>query len=165
MAEVADVWYDSGAMPYAQAHYPFSAPETNIAKLSGLDYPADYIPEGMDQTRGWFYTLMAIATALGHGAPYKNVVAIGLINDKFGQKMSKSKGNVVEPFAVIGKYGVDALRWYLFTGSPIGEPKNFDELEIAKALRRVHLIVYNSFIFWRTYADRRAKFSMDMARA
>jgi isoleucyl-tRNA synthetase len=155
--EVADVWYDSGAMPYAQAHYPFSVPKTNIKTLSGLDFPADYISEGMDQTRGWFYTLFAIATALGHQAPYKNVIALGLINDKFGQKMSKSKGNVVEPFAVIDKYGVDALRWYFFTGSPLGEPKNFDELEIAKAFRKTHLIIYNSFVFWKTYADQKAK--------
>ena len=155
--EVADVWYDSGAMPFAQAHYPFSLEKTNIKTLSGLDYPADFIAEGMDQTRGWFYTMMAIATALGYKTPYKNVVALGLINDKFGQKMSKSKGNVVEPFAVINKYGVDALRWYFFTGSPLGEPKNFDELEIAKAFRKTHLIVYNSFIFWRTYADQKAK--------
>jgi isoleucyl-tRNA synthetase len=101
--------------------------------------------------------MMAIATALGYKAPYKNVVALGLINDKFGQKMSKSKGNVVEPFAVINKYGVDALRWYFFTGSPLGEPKNFDELEIAKAFRKTHLIVYNSFVFWKTYADQKAK--------
>lgn len=158
--EVADVWYDSGSMPYAQAHYPFAsegAKKTNIKTLSGLAYPADFIAEGMDQTRGWFYTMMAIATALGYKAPYKNVVALGLINDKFGQKMSKSKGNVVEPFAIIDKYGVDALRWYFFTGSPLGEPKNFDELEIAKSFRRMHLIVYNSFIFWNTYADRKAK--------
>ena len=110
-----------------------------------LDYPADFISEGMDQTRGWFYTMLAIATALGYKAPYKNVVALGLINDKFGQKMSKSKGNVVEPFAVIDKYGIDALRWYFFTGSPLGEPKNFDENEIAEvfpqdALDRVQLI-------------------------
>jgi isoleucyl-tRNA synthetase len=160
--EVADVWYDSGAMPYAQAHYPFAQTrggekKNNVAKLAGLAYPADFIAEGMDQTRGWFYTLMAIATALGYKAPYKNVVALGLINDKFGQKMSKSKGNIVEPFAVIDKYGVDALRWYFFTGSPLGEPKNFDELEVAKSFRRTHLIVYNSFLFWKTYADRNAK--------
>ncbi len=155
--EVADVWFDSGAMPYAQAHYPFSVPKANTKTLSGRDFPADYIAEGMDQTRGWFYTLMAIATALGKKAPYKNVVALGLINDKSGQKMSKSKGNVVEPFAVIDKYGIDALRWYFFTGSPLGEPKNFDELEIAKSFRKTHLIVYNSFVFWKTYADPRAK--------
>ena len=136
--EVADVWYDSGAMPYA-SHAPF---------------PADYIAEGMDQTRGWFYTLLAIATALGREAPYKNVIALGLVNDKSGQKMSKSKGNVVEPFAVIEKFGVDALRWYFLSGTPLGEAKNFDEAEVGKVLRKVHLIVYNSFVFWKTYADR-----------
>lgn len=157
--EVADVWYDSGAMPFAQAHYPFDEAKTNIKTLSGLDFPADYIAEGMDQTRGWFYTLIAIATALGYEAPYKNVVALGLINDKFGQKMSKSKGNVVEPFAVIDKYGVDALRWYFYVGSPLGEPKNFDENEIAKVFRRTHLIVYNSLVFWKTYADQKAVLS------
>jgi isoleucyl-tRNA synthetase len=155
--EVADVWFDSGAMPYAQAHYPFSAPKANVKTLSGLAYPADYISEGMDQTRGWFYTLMAISTALGQKAPYKNVIALGMINDKFGKKMSKSVGNVVEPFAVIDKYGIDALRWYFFTGSPLGEPKNFDESEIAKSFRKTHLIVYNSFVFWKTYADPQAK--------
>jgi isoleucyl-tRNA synthetase len=159
--EVADVWYDSGAMPFAQAHYPFDEAKTNVNTLSGLAFPADYIAEGMDQTRGWFYTLMAISTALGYEAPYKNVVALGLINDKFGQKMSKSKGNVVEPFAVIDQYGVDALRWYFYTGSPLGEPKNFDEAEVAKAFRRTHLIVYNSFIFWKTYADQKAIFKND----
>jgi isoleucyl-tRNA synthetase len=154
--EVADVWYDSGAMPYAQAHYPFEQKKTNVKMLSGLDYPADYISEGMDQTRGWFYTLLAIATALGYKAPYKNVVVLGLINDKFGQKMSKSKGNIVEPFAVIDAHGVDALRWYFYTSAQLGEPKNFDEQEVAKALRRVHLIVYNSYVFWKTYADPKA---------
>ena len=166
--EVADVWYDSGAMPYGQVHFPFEGGAAHRAPARSskngtapatLPFPADYIAEGMDQTRGWFYTLMAIATALGYGAPYRNVVVLGLINDKFGQKMSKSKGNVVEPFAVIDKYGVDALRWYFFTGSPLGEPKNFDEGEIAKAFRRTHLIVYNSFVFWKTYADRGAKLS------
>ncbi len=156
--EVADVWYDSGAMPLAQAHFPFEIgpagrraaarprPEAHIA------YPADYIAEGMDQTRGWFYTLLAIATALGYEAPYKNVITFGLMNDKFGRKMSKSKGNAVDPFTVIDKYGADAVRWYFFTGTPFGEPKNFDEAEIAKAFRKTHLIVYNSFVFWKTYA-------------
>ena len=154
--EVADVWYDSGSMPYAQAHFPFDLgahaathpkPEAHIA------YPADYIAEAIDQTRGWFYTLLAIAAALGYEAPYKNVITFGLINDKFGKKMSKSKGNIVEPFAIIDKYGVDAVRWYFFTGTPFGEPKNFDEVDIAKAFRKMHLIVYNSFVFWKTYAS------------
>lgn len=144
---VADVWYDSGAMPYAQNHFPFAGD----AKKPPL-FPADYIAEGMDQTRGWFYTLLAIATALGYEAPYRNVITFGLMNDKFGNKMSKSKGNVIEPFEIINKYGVDAIRWYFYAGTPFGEPKNFDELEVGKKLRQVHLIIYNSFVFWKTYA-------------
>ena len=153
--EVADVWYDSGAMPYAQNHFPFG--ETDAPIPAGDPphppaFPADYIAEGMDQTRGWFYTLLAIATALGYGAPYRNVITFGLMNDKFGNKMSKSKGNVIEPFAVIDKYGVDAVRWYFFAGTPFGEPKNFDEGEVGKKVRQVHLIIYNSFVFWKTYA-------------
>jgi isoleucyl-tRNA synthetase len=145
---VADVWYDSGAMPYAQAHYPFDIDRKH------LEYPADYIAEGIDQTRGWFYTMLAIATALGYDAPYRNVITFGLMNDKFGNKMSKSKGNVIEPFEIIDKYGVDAVRWYFYAGTPFGEPKNFDESEVGKKLRQVHLIIYNSFVFWRTYAKR-----------
>jgi isoleucyl-tRNA synthetase len=158
--EVADVWYDSGAMPYASQMsdigYRMSDDKSDIRSLiSEIQYPADYIAEGMDQTRGWFYTLLAIATALGYEAPYKNVITFGLINDKFGQKMSKSKGNIVEPFSVIDKHGVDAVRWYFYTGTPFGEPKNFDEQEVAKAFRRTHLIIYNSFVFWKTYASKR----------
>ena len=147
---VADVWYDSGAMPYAQNHFPFAGG----VKTRPPAFPADYIAEGMDQTRGWFYTLLAIATALGYEAPYKNVITFGLMNDKLGNKMSKSKGNVIEPFAIIDKYGVDAIRWYFFAGTPFGEPKNFDELEVGKKLRQVHLIIYNSFVFWKTYAKQ-----------
>jgi isoleucyl-tRNA synthetase len=147
--EVADVWYDSGAMPFAQMHFPFDQ-KLNITK-------ADYIAEGMDQLRGWFYTLIAISTALGYPAPYRNVITFGLLNDKFGNKMSKSKGNVIEPFAVIDKYGTDAVRWYFYTGTPFGEPKNFDEDEVGKVLRKTHLIVYNSFLFWKTYADKNLK--------
>ncbi|MEY4731847.1 MAG: hypothetical protein RL681_793 [Candidatus Parcubacteria bacterium] len=152
--EVADVWYDSGAMPYAQEHFPFADVKRRERPAA---FPADYISEGIDQTRGWFYTLVAIATALGYPAPFKNVVCLGLVNDKNGQKMSKSKGNIVEPFAVIHKYGVDAVRWYLYTNSPLGEPKNFDEGDIQKTFRRVHLIVYNSLVFWKTYALRAAQ--------
>lgn len=146
--EVADVWFDSGAMPFAQSHYPFEHKELIDKHIA---FPADYIAEGIDQTRGWFYTLLAIATALGYEAPYRNVVSLGLINDKHGQKMSKSKGNIVEPFAVIDKYGVDAVRWYFYTVNPPGEPKNFDEGELLKAFRRFHLIVYNSLVFFKTY--------------
>ncbi|HTY39831.1 MAG TPA: class I tRNA ligase family protein [Candidatus Paceibacterota bacterium] len=152
--EVADVWFDSGAMPFAQQHYPF---ENKATIDEGLMYPADYISEGMDQTRGWFYTLLAVATTLGYEAPYKNVVCLGLINDKYGQKMSKSKGNIIEPFSVIDKYGVDAVRWYFYTATPPGDTKNFDEVEVGKALRRYHLILWNSLVFWKTYADRNAK--------
>ena len=157
--EVADVWYDSGAMPFAQMHFPFAtkpaaARGRSVAIPAGYPFPADYIAEGMDQLRGWFYTLLAISTALGYEAPYKNVITFGLLNDKFGNKMSKSKGNVIEPFAVIDKYGTDAVRWYFFTGTPFGEPKNFDEDEVGKTLRKTHFIVYNSFVFWKTYADK-----------
>jgi len=172
--EVADVWFDSGAMPFAQVHYPFEPgprthadlTRTNAEKIQrisafglrpsvSLEYPADYICEAMDQTRGWFYTLLSVATALGYKAPYKNVISLGLINDKFGQKMSKSKGNIVDPWKVISDYGVDALRWYFYTATPPGEPKNFDEREIAKAYRKFHLIFWNSIMFYKTYADKR----------
>ncbi|HUX35768.1 MAG TPA: class I tRNA ligase family protein [Candidatus Paceibacterota bacterium] len=172
--EVADVWFDSGAMPFAQVHYPFEPePQTNadltltnaekIQRVSASDmrpsalkdYPADYISEAMDQTRGWFYTLISVATALGYEAPYKNVISLGLINDKFGQKMSKSKGNIVDPWKVMNDYGVDAVRWYFYTATPPGEPKNFDENEIAKTYRKFHLILWNSVMFYQTYADKR----------
>ncbi|MDO8536776.1 MAG: class I tRNA ligase family protein [bacterium] len=155
--EVADVWYDSGAMPLAQAHWPFTQIKNEKLKIKifgKLDYPADYIAEGMDQTRGWFYLLLAVAIALGKESPYKNVVSLGLINDKYGQKMSKSKGNAVEPWAVINKYGVDAVRWYFFTVNPPGETKNFDELEIAKAYRKFHALIWNSFVFLKTYSGQ-----------
>ncbi len=159
--EVADVWYDSGAMPFAQAHFPFASVRIKNGKSktehrAGLDFPADYIAEGMDQTRGWFYTMLAIATAMDYPAPYRNVVSLGLINDKFGQKMSKSKGNIVNPWDMMEKYGIDAVRWYFFTAAPLGEPKDFDEQEIMKSFRKTHLIVYHSFIFWKTYARRTA---------
>ncbi len=167
--EVADVWFDSGAMPLAQSHFPFdcaknskheirNSKQTTSSKLqdpsSCVDYPADYICEAMDQTRGWFYTLLSVATALGYETPYKNVISLGLINDKFGQKMSKSKGNIVEPFEVIGKYGADAVRWYFYTATPPGEPKNFDESEIGKVYRKFHLIFWNSVVFYKTYGQR-----------
>ncbi len=146
--EVTDVWLDSGAMPFAEDHYPFE-------KLTA--YPADYISEGIDQTRGWFYTLLAVATILGRGTSYKNVISLGLILDKSGQKMSKSKGNIVSPWDVIGKYGVDAVRWYFYTVNPPGEPKRFDEVELAKNSRQFFTMLYNSYVFWNTYADKNNK--------
>ncbi|RJQ29459.1 isoleucine--tRNA ligase [Candidatus Parcubacteria bacterium] len=147
--EVADVWFDSGAMPFAQWHYPFENRETVDKKRA---FPADYISEAVDQTRGWFYTLLSVSTLLGKGAPYKNVICLGHINDKFGQKMSKSKGNIVDPWLTIQKYGVDAVRWNFYSAAPPGEPKNFDEAEILKTSRKLHLILYNSLVFYRTYA-------------
>ena len=151
--EVIDVWYDSGAMPFAQGHWPFSSRQGSRVKSQELPeaYPADFISEGMDQTRGWFYTLLAIATACGYDAPFKNVISLGLINDANGQKMSKSRGNIVDPWEVIGKYGVDAVRWYFYTVSPLGEPKSFNENDIAKTFRKFHLIIWNSLKFFETY--------------
>lgn len=155
--ELADVWFDSGSMPLAQEHYPFDQRQGTRDKanqLGGVDFPADYIAEAVDQTRGWFYTLLAVAVALGFKAPYKNVISLGHILDKHGQKMSKSKGNVVDPWMMAEKYGMDAVRWYFFTSSAPGEPRNFDEQEVLKTYRRFHLIIWNSLVFYRTYAGQ-----------
>lgn len=143
--DVADVWYDSGAMPLASVHYPF---ENKREVDGGALYPADFIAEAVDQTRGWFYTLLATSVLLGRKAPYLNVICLGLINDKFGQKMSKSRGNVVEPNEVISKYGIDAVRWYFYTINPPGEPKDFDEADVQLVLRQFFMILYNSFKFY-----------------
>lgn len=155
--EVVDVWFDSGAMPFAQAHYPFDVMRNGKAPASAaikIDFPAQYISEGIDQTRGWFYTLLAVALLAGEKAPYKNVISLGLVLDKNGQKMSKSKGNTVSPWDVIQKYGADAVRWYLYTVNPPGEPKKFDEAELGKTVRQFMLIVYNSFVFYETYGKK-----------
>jgi isoleucyl-tRNA synthetase len=143
--EVLDVWFDSGAMPFAQSHYPFNGE---------MDYPADYISEAIDQTRGWFYTLLAIGVLMGKKAPYRNVICLGHILDKSGQKMSKSKGNIVDPWEMMGKHGVDAIRWYFYTVNPPGEPKKFDETDITKTSRQTFSLLYNSFVFFDTYADK-----------
>ena len=143
--DLADVWFDSGAMPFASLHYPF---ENKEALDGGIGYPADYITEGMDQTRGWFYTLLAVATIMGRKEPYKNVISLGLINDKFGQKMSKSKGNTINPTEMMTKYGVDVLRWYFYTVNPPGETKNFDEEDLGKISRRFFGTLFNSFVFY-----------------
>ncbi|MFA6407512.1 MAG: class I tRNA ligase family protein [Candidatus Paceibacterota bacterium] len=151
--EVADVWFDSGAMPFAQAHYPF---EHGKGSKNELDFPADYISEGIDQTRGWFYTLLAISVLLGRTAPYKNVISLGLVLDKNGQKMSKSKGNIVSPWDMIQKYGVDVIRWYFYTVNGPGEAKKFDEAELGKVSRQFFALAYNSFVFFNMYGDPRA---------
>ncbi len=143
--ELADVWFDSGAMPFAQNNYP---------KNKKIEFPADYISEAVDQTRGWFYTLLAVATLMGKRNPYKNVICLGHVLDKGGQKMSKSKGNVVDPWIMIEKYGVDAVRWYFYTVNGPGEPKKFDEADLGKTLRQFISLVYNSYIFYETYAQK-----------
>jgi isoleucyl-tRNA synthetase len=153
--EVMDVWFDSGAMPFAQWHYPFE----NEDRLK-TDFPADFICEAIDQTRGWFYTLLAVSTLLGKGAPYRNVISLGHILDAKGQKMSKSKGNVVEPSAVIDQYGADALRLHFFTMSQAGDPKNFDVHGVDEVVKKTLLIFWNVVTFYQTHTtsnDRTAK--------
>jgi len=173
VSEVADVWFDSGAMPFAQAHYPFSTlrhPERSegffmqkkrdsspSAQNDGdgeFAFPADYISEAVDQTRGWFYTLLAIATLLGKRAPYKNVISLGHVLDKNGQKMSKSKGNVVNPFDMIQKYGIDTLRWYFYSINSPGEPKRFDEKDLLLKQRSFLGTWWNSFVLFDTYVGK-----------
>ncbi|KKW47148.1 MAG: Isoleucine-tRNA ligase [Parcubacteria group bacterium GW2011_GWA1_60_11] len=151
--EVADVWFDSGGMPFAQWHYPF---ENKTLIEHGTMFPADYICEGLDQTRGWFYTLLAVSVLLKKGAPYRNVISHGLVLDKNGQKMSKSKGNVVDPWEMIQKYGADVMRWFFYTVNPAGEAKRFDEAELGKKLRQFLMMLYNSFVFYDTYGKKNA---------
>ncbi|MBI2623995.1 class I tRNA ligase family protein [Candidatus Parcubacteria bacterium] len=157
--EVIDVWFDSGAMPFASVHYPFTLAQNQKAKIKKQKFgtflfPADYICEGIDQTRGWFYTLLAISTLLKQGAPYRNVISLGLILDAKGEKMSKSKGNVVDPNAMIERYGVDALRWYFYTMSAAGDPKRFDEKELQERYRNFILRLTNVLTFYETYAPK-----------
>jgi isoleucyl-tRNA synthetase len=130
-SEVIDVWFDSGAMPFAQFHYPF---ENKKIFDGGKIFPADFICEAIDQTRGWFYTLLAISTFMQKGTPYKNVISLGHVLDEKGQKMSKSKGNVVSPWNMIDKYGSDSVRWYFYTVNQAGEPKLFAEKDLARSL-------------------------------
>jgi isoleucyl-tRNA synthetase len=145
--EVIDVWFDSGAMPYAQWHYPFEN-EYEWRR----HFPADFICEGVDQTRGWFYSLMAIATMLGDGPAYRNVVVNDLLLDAEGQKMSKSRGNVVDPWEAIEEFGADAIRWYLVTVSVPWVPKRFDPTALAEAARRVFDTLANTYRFFALYA-------------
>jgi len=162
--ELCDVWFDSGSMPWASrtdadfntdGRGKIPRKSASSQHKSAFMYPADYIAEAVDQTRGWFYTLLAVATALGLESPYKNVICLGHINDKNGIKMSKSKGNVVDPWQMAEKYGMDVVRWYMYSATPPGEPKNFDEIELAKTYRKFHLILWNSLMFYRTYADKK----------
>ena len=152
--DVFDAWFDSGSMPFAQHHYPFENKEL-IDK--GVQFPAEFISEAIDQTRGWFYTLLAVSTCLGKEAPYKNVICLGHIRDKFGKKMSKSKGNVIDPWMITDKYGVDALRFYLYTMNQPGEYKNFDEAGLQDVLRKVIMLLGNVVSFLELYNDKNAK--------
>jgi len=147
--EVIDCWFDSGAMPIAQCHYPFENKELFDNELK----QADYICEAVDQTRGWFYSLHAISTLLFNRPCFKNVICLGLILDAQGEKMSKARGNVVEPWAVINKYGADALRWYCLTASPPGNVRRFSEDMVAEIVRRFLLILWNVYSFFVTYAN------------
>ncbi|MFA5173234.1 MAG: class I tRNA ligase family protein [Candidatus Paceibacterota bacterium] len=148
--ELVDVWFDSGAMPFAASGYPFKNKDLIDKKKI---FPADYISEAMDQTRGWFYTLLAISTLLEKGAPYKNVISLGLINDKNGKKMSKSRGNIVDPWEMFDKYGADSVRWYLFTLNDAGETKNFNEDDLKKVSLNVFNIVKNCLLYLKTYGS------------
>ena len=145
--EVVDVWFDSGSMPYAQWHYPFENDDEFEAH-----FPADFICEGLDQTRGWFYSLMAISTMLGRGPAFRNVVVNDLILDAEGQKMSKSKGNVVNPWDAIGEHGADAVRWYLVTSSNPWVPKRYDPDGVREAARKFFDTLFNTYRFFALYA-------------
>jgi len=147
--EVFDCWFDSGAMPYAQGHYPF---ENADLINENEQFPADFICEAIDQTRGWFYTLLAVSTLLGKGTPYKNVICLGLINDKFGKKMSKSKGNIVSPWEVISLYGVDAVRQHMYTLNQPGEGKRYDLDDVKDVFRKNIMLLWNVFKFYEMYA-------------
>lgn len=146
--EVIDCWFDSGSMPFAQWHYPFEHKD-DFHKL----FPADFICEGLDQTRGWFYSLMAISTFLFDTSPYKSVLVNDLVLDKDGQKMSKSRGNVVDPWDMIDKFGVDALRWYLIAVSPPWVPTRFDEDGVREIALRFFGTLQNVYAFFTLYAN------------
>jgi isoleucyl-tRNA synthetase len=145
--EVIDVWFDSGAMPFAQHHYPFA----NEAVFEAA-FPADFICEAQDQTRGWFYSLLAVATLLGEPAPYENVVCLGLILDEAGQKMSKSKGNTVEPWEVLDTYGADAFRWYFFTSKQPWDGYRFSAETIGEGVRLFLKQLWSTYYFYALYA-------------
>jgi isoleucyl-tRNA synthetase len=147
--EVIDCWFDSGAMPIAQWHYPFE----NGTLLEDGRFPADYISEAVDQTRGWFYSLHAIATLLFNRPCFKNVICLGHILDARGEKMSKAKGNVIEPWHVVNKYGADALRWYFFTSTSPGNVRRFAEDMVAEVTRRFFLTLWNVYSFFVNYAN------------
>ena len=146
--EVIDCWVDSGAMPFAQWHYPFENQD-----IFEDNFPADFISEAVDQTRGWFYSLMAISTLLFDKAPYKNVIVLGHVQDKDGQKMSKSKGNAVDPMDALNKYGADAIRWYFYSNSAPWLPNRFHEDAVVEGQRKFMGTLWNTYAFYVLYAN------------
>ncbi len=146
--DVIDCWFDSGSMPFAQLHYPFENKE-----LFEKQFPADFISEAIDQTRGWFYTLLVISTLLFDKAPFKNCIVLGHVNDKNGLKMSKHIGNVVDPWTVLNKQGADAVRWYFYTGSAPWLPSRFYPEAVSEAQRKFMGTLWNAYAFFVLYAD------------
>ncbi len=146
--EVIDCWYDSGAMPFAQHHYPFENQE-----VFKQQFPAAFISEAVDQTRGWFYSLMAISTLLFDRSPYENVIVLGLVQDENGQKMSKSKGNAVDPFDALSTYGADAIRWYFYTNSAPWLPNRFHGKAVVEGQRKFMGTLWNTYAFYILYAN------------
>lgn len=148
VSEVIDCWFDSGSMPFAQWHYPFENRD-----VFEKEFPADFISEGVDQTRGWFYSLMAISTLIFDKAPYKNVLVLGHVLDKDGQKMSKSKGNAVDPFEALDKYGADAIRWYFYSNSAPWLPNRFYGDAVVEGQRKFMGTLWNTYAFYVLYAN------------
>ncbi|MBQ2669814.1 MAG: class I tRNA ligase family protein, partial [Clostridia bacterium] len=148
VSEVIDCWFDSGAMPFAQWHYPFENKE-----VFEETFPADFISEAVDQTRGWFYSLLAESTLLFDKAPYKNVIVLGLVQDENGQKMSKSKGNAVDPFDALEKHGADAIRWYFYSNSAPWLPNRFHDGAVAEGQRKFMGTLWNTYAFFVLYAN------------
>ena len=146
--EVLDAWFDSGSMPFAQHHYPFENHEKFEAQ-----FPADFISEAVDQTRGWFYSLLAIATLIFNKAPYKNVIVMGHVQDEDGQKMSKSKGNAVDPMDALNKFGADAIRWYFYVNSAPWLPNRFHDKAVEEGQRKFLGTLWNTYAFYVLYAD------------
>ena len=146
--EVIDCWFDSGSMPFAQHHYPFENKE-----LFEKQFPADFISEAVDQTRGWFYSLLAISTLIFNKAPYKNVIVLGHVQDENGQKMSKSKGNAVDPFAALEQYGADAIRWYFYVNSAPWLPNRFHGKAVVEGQRKFMGTLWNTYAFFVLYAN------------
>ncbi|MCI8865854.1 MAG: isoleucine--tRNA ligase [Lachnospiraceae bacterium] len=146
--EVIDCWFDSGAMPFAQHHYPFENRE-----LFERQFPADFISEAVDQTRGWFYSLLAISTLIFNQAPYKNVIVLGHVQDEFGQKMSKTKGNAVDPFEALATYGADAIRWYFYINSAPWLPNRFHGEAVKEGQRKFMGTLWNTYAFFVLYAN------------